>query len=29
MKSRIGQETTHVLLVAETSKQNDLFKAHH
>ena len=27
MKSRIGQETTHVWLVGETSKQIDLFKA--
>ena len=27
MKSRIGQETTHVWLVGETSKQVDLFKA--
>ena len=27
MKSRIGQETTHVWLVGETSKQIDLFRA--
>ena len=27
MKSRIGQQTTHVWLVGETSKQIDLFKA--
>ena len=27
MKSRIGQETTHVWLVGETAKQIDLFKA--
>ena len=27
MKSRIGQATTHVLLINEDSKQIDLFKA--
>ena len=27
MKSRIGQETSHVWLVGEASKQVDLFKA--